>query len=395
MRLSNDKKGVSLPVFIVSLILAVALAVGCCCGFFHLQTGWMNTATKTKLAQIQGLLSKYGVYGQNEAALPDALAKACVDAVNDPYAQYFTKEEYTEFIHSSRGEYTGIGLNVVQHPQNGTVYIYLVHNDSPAALGGLQVGDEIIAVNGLTIETDGYTKVVNGLLGKPGDVLNITYTRNGEEYTTGVEIKAFKSQSVFYQKVQDYGYIRITGFNNGTPEQFTGAIGELRLQGVLGLIFDLRDNGGGTLESVEEMLDYILPYGDIVSVRYADGEEELLYVSDEKEIDLPMAILVNEYTASASELFSAAVRDFDKGVLIGSTTYGKGVMQQTVKLYDGSALKFTNALFYPPSKENFNGKGLQPDIAVELSQQQQENLYITPIEQDPHVQAAIHYFLAA
>ncbi len=395
MRFLNSKKSVSLPVCIVSVVLAVVVTAICCFSIFDLQTGWMSSATKTKLAQIQGLLSKQGVYGQNQAALPDALAKACVDAINDPYAQYFTKEEYEEFIRSSRGEYTGIGLNVVQHPQNGTVYIYLVHNSSPAALAGLQPGDEIIAVNDATIANDGYSKVVNSLLGKLGDTLNITYLRNTVQYTAQVEIKEFKSQSVFYQKIQEYGYIRITSFNSGTPEQFSGAIGELRLQGVQGLIFDLRDNGGGTLESVEEMLDHILPYGDIVSVRYANGEEELLYVSDEKEIDLPMALLVNGYTASASELFAAAVRDFDKGVLIGSTTYGKGVMQQTVKLFDGSALKYTNAIFYPPSKEGFNGKGLQPDIPIELTQTQQENRYITPIEQDPHVQAALAYLSAA
>ncbi len=391
----KEKKYVPIWVCVLSTGLSILLTVVCCFGVFHLQTGWFSSFTKNKLAEIQSLISKNAIYGQTDSALTDALANACVAALGDPYAKYYTKEEYETLFQTFQGDYNGIGVSTVEHPQNGTVYVYLVHDNSPAAQAGLQVGDEIIAANGLTIEKDGYNKVVNALLGGLGNELKITYNRNGAQNQLTVSIGAFKIQSVIYKKIQDYGYVYITGFYNNTPEQFKAAVVDLQSQGVKGFIFDLRDNGGGILESVAEVLDYILPSGDVVSVRYANGEEKRLYVSDEQEVALPMAVLTNGHTASASELFAAAVRDYKKGVLVGAATYGKGVTQETVRLFDGSAIKYTNAEFFPPSGQGFNGKGLTPDIPVELTPEQVAQRYLISTEQDSVVQAAIEYLLTA
>ena len=166
----------------------------------------------------------------------------------------------------------------------------------------------------------------------------------------------------------------------------------MQQQGAAGLIFDLRNNGGGTLASVEEMLDYILPEGVLVSAEYKNGVREELFTSDAQCVDLPMAVLTNGSTASASELFAAAVRDMGKGVLVGEKTYGKGVMQQTYNLSDGSAIRITIAKFYPPSGVNFDGTGLEPDIAVSLTEDESKYFYRLEPENDSQVRAAIDYF---
>ncbi|MEE1278325.1 MAG: S41 family peptidase, partial [Acutalibacteraceae bacterium] len=201
----------------------------------------------------------------------------------------------------------------------------------------------------------------------------------------------FIIQSVFTDKIDNYGYVEITTFNDKTVAQFKEKVNALIEEGVKGLIFNVADNGGGTLDSVIEILDFLLPEGVIVSVEYNDGVRKVIGKSDEKEIDLPMAVIINSSTASAAELFAASIRDYEKGAIIGEKSFGKGVMQKTYRLYDRSAIRFTVARYYSKNGVSYNKKGIEPDINVVLTKEQKMNYYFTSDRENPYVIKAVEY----
>ena len=238
----------------------------------------------------------------------------------------------------------------------------------------------------------GYTSAVDSMLKPVGETMTLTLLRDGKTSDVEVTITTFAAQTVFEKMLDnDYGYIKITAFNGETPLQFRNAVNRLVSSGVKALIFDLRSNGGGTVDSVCEMVDFLCPKGDIMTVKYSDGSTEVIGSSDENEIDLPMVVLTNKATASASELFTASIKDFGKGISIGDTTYGKGVMQSTYSFTDGSSVVFTVAEFFPHSMVSFNEKGIEPDIKHTLTPEQEKYRHITPTEKDPIVKVAIDY----
>ena len=248
-----------------------------------------------------------------------------------------------------------------------------------------------MAIDGVSVKDQGYEKAVNGILREVGSKVDLLIRREGENFSVTVEYSRFAAQSVFAKMIGNYGYIEITSFNAESVAQFKNAVNLVREQGAKGLIFDLRGNGGGTVESVTQILDFLMPEGVLMSVKYGNGKTETYAKSDAEEIDLPMTVLIDNQTASASELFSASVRDFNKGVLIGTKTYGKGVMQGTFGFTDGSASVFTIAEIFPHSGISFNGEGLSPDIEVELNDEQKINFHILSDEKDPVKQAAIRW----
>ncbi|MFQ8600542.1 MAG: S41 family peptidase [Oscillospiraceae bacterium] len=195
--------------------------------------------------------------------------------------------------------------------------------------------------------------------------------------------------TIDYRLIGANGFIRIKEFNDNTPEQFKAAIEDLQANGAKGLVFDVRNNGGGTIDSVAEMLDMLLPEGPIVTAYSKDGTEVVNKQSDANEINLPMCVLTNERTASAAELFACALRDYDKAKLVGTKTYGKGVMQRVFPLSDGSALDITIAKYNPPKSENYDGVGLTPDYEVKLSAELQNIFYELTEINDPQLQKAI------
>lgn len=204
------------------------------------------------------------------------------------------------------------------------------------------------------------------------------------------EYSNYTTQSIYYHTIEDFGYVEIYSFNSQTVPQFKTAVENLVSSGVKGLIFDVRGNGGGTVDSVKEIVDYLVPEGVIMTSVYKNGKTEELY-SDANEIDLPMAVLTDKASASAAELFSASIRDFNKGVLIGTTTYGKAVMQGTFGFPDKSSAVFTIAEFYTHSGETYNNKGLEPDIKVELNDEQIKYFNLLADNEDPVKMAAVEY----
>lgn len=328
----------------------------------------------------------------DQEALNDSLAMAYVKGIGDKHSDYFTAEEYQKASESMDGKSVGMGVEITPSEDKKGIYIFHVMQGSPAETAGMKEGDVIVKVGDQTVESLGYNEAVNALYGKAGDKISFVYTRDGKESNMEITLNKYEDVSVYGRVIQDtVGYITIREFNDNTDEQFEKMVNTLLSQGATSLLFDVRNNGGGTLDSAANMIDLLCPAGNIVSRENKDGTTKILYTSDAKGIDVPMAVLTNEHTASAAELFSCALRDYKKAKLVGVTTYGKGTMQTYFPLDDGSAIKFTVAKFLPPKSENFEGVGLTPDMEVALSEEQQARFYFLSDDEDPQLQKAVEY----
>ncbi len=382
----NYKKSYGKTILTIFLTAIITLAVA-----FAFIFVWVSSDSKYfKLKQMDFFLNDF--YGTaSEQDIEDGIIRGYLSALDDKYAAYYTAEENNDRSDRLDGKAMGIGIIIVKHPQNDTIYIKHVYDNAPAQKAGIKAGDEILAIDGVSVIDAGYAVSTDNLLHEVGDTVELLILRDGKKISVSVEYSEFAAQSVFYKMIGDSGYIEIISFNAETVAQLENAVNSLVSSGAKGLIFDLRGNGGGTVESVTQILDFLMPEGTIMTVKYGDGTVKDYAWSDKAHIALPMAVLVDENTASASELFSATVRDFDKGVLIGTTTYGKGVMQSTFGFTDGSAAVFTIAEFFPHSGQSFNETGLKPDIEVELNEEQDKNFHILTDSEDPVKQAAIEW----
>lgn len=309
----------------------------------------------------------------DEQALLDSIAKGYILGLDDDYGNYFNQEEYKKLKLSNEGNMVGIGITARQD-ESGYIQVIKVYDDSPAKNSGIVSGDLIKKVNDIEVNKSNYNETIDSIRGEAGTKVNLVISRAGEELKFEVTRKSIVIPSVSHKMIGYNGYIKISEFNSATVGQFMSAKDELLQKGATGFIFDVRNDGGGTLDSVSEILDSLLPAGDIVSATYANGETKVLKTSDKNELDMPMVVLMNSNSASAAELFSAALKDYDKAKLVGNNSFGKGVMQTTIPLKDGSAIHITTALFNPPSGKNFNKVGLKPDYEVSLKPDQEKNL---------------------
>lgn len=343
----------------------------------------------SKVAEIDTIVRGNALAGEiDEESLLDSLAKGYMSGLKDDYAYYMTQEEYKSYQQTSEGQIIGIGATA-REDESGYIYVISVAAGSASEAAGLQGGDLIIKVDGTDVLVSGYDTALESLKGEEGTALSLTVRRNNEEFELEVIRKGDNESTVFYEQVDDYGYIKITTFDSTTPADFEYALYEMFSLEVKGLIFDVRDNQGGLVSSVAEVLDKLLPEGTLVSQTDRDGNTTVLYSSGEESINMPMAVLVNGNTASAAELFACDLRDFNAASLIGETTYGKGVLQTVYPLEDGSAICLTTAYYNPASGINFHGVGVKPDYRVTLTAEQQKNLSALDKSQDPQLQKAI------
>ena len=362
----------------------------------------ITAAVSAKISTLATYYERYYVGELDIDALVEGAAEGFVAYVGDKYGQYHTAEEYKELTSSYSGEFAGIGVSVVYNSDYGAIEILNVMPDSPALEGGLLPDDLIISVNGESVMAIGYNEAVNRIRGEIGTSVLLTIAR-GENYEEHFDVtltrRKVEEQSVTYEEIpikglkQPVAYIRITDFNAKTPEQFSSALGEGKTNNVHGFIFDLRNNGGGTLDSVVTMRDMVLPEGPIVRIQYKNGEEKV-YESRASCLDEPIVVLVNGNTASAAELFVSALRDYGKATpIIGETTYGKGTVQTIVPLIDGSALRLSTSMYAPPYSDNFEGIGVVPDMEVPLADEYKNvNLFKLDLENDAQLQAAVRVF---
>lgn len=341
-----------------------------------------------KIAEIDQIVRNNALEDIDEDALMNSIADGYMAGLDDNYAYYMDPEEYKNYQMDNAGELIGIGITVTMD-ESGYILVKEVAPDSPAAAAGILPNDLVVKIDDTDVLAVGYQEATAMVRGEEGTKVQITVRRDQEELSFEVTRKLIETTSVSYRMIGDNGYIKITGFDASTPDDFKAAVVDLEGQGATGLIFDVRNNPGGLLDGVAKVLDYLLPEGDIVSVTNSKGDTEVLYTSDSNCVDLPMVVLVDGNTASAAELFSAALRDYNKAELVGVNTFGKGIMQTAYSLSDGSAINLTTHYYNPPSGINFHGVGLKPDYEVNLTPDQQLHLTDLSEEEDTQLQKAI------
>ena len=337
---------------------------------------------EAKIGEIDYIFRNYYIGELDDEELIDMVATGYIAGTGDDYAAYYSADGFADFMNDMEGEMSGIGINVVYNTEYHVIEVISGMPDSPALEAGLR---EL-----------GYHPSVAKLRGPEGTEAVFTVAR-GENHDEMIDFhvtrKKIDSQSVLYHVYtpdNTIGVIKITGFDSKTPEQFVAAVEELtQNSGCQRLVIDLRYNPGGELSSIVTVLDYILPEGPIIRIFDADGNQVDEYDSEPTELNIPMAVLVNGSTASAAELFTSALRDYDKAVIVGTTTFGKGCMQTTVPLSDGSAVSVTYRMYSPPYGENYHGIGITPNVEVELDESLAgKNIYKITDEEDNQLAAA-------
>lgn len=348
-----------------------------------------------KIRQLENLVDQTYLFDEKRDVAQEetGIYNGFLYGLNDPYAAYYTAEELASFMDDTKGSYSGIGAMVSQDRSTGISTIIRVYKDTPAERAGILPGDIIFAVDGEEVTGIDLTLLVNNYVkGEDGTDVKLTMFRESaneyKEFT--VTREKLDVQTVSSEMLNDgIGYIAVTEFDSITTEQFKNGIDTLTGQGMKKMIVDLRSNPGGDLETVTAMLDYILADGKtMVTVSDKYEEKDIRTSGDGHELNIPIVVLVNENSASASEVFTGALKDYDMATVVGMTTYGKGIVQTLIPLSDGSAVKLTTAHYYTPNGTDIHGKGITPDVEVQLDKEA-ALMAVVPKEQDNQLQEAI------
>ncbi len=345
----------------------------------------------SKLCEMIDLLEAHSIRDYDESYYWENIYRALAISISDKYSQYLTGDEYDALINSNDGDFVGIGVHVAYDIDTEGVYIFGVIDGSPAQSAGLKAGDIIVAANGIRANNDSYYTILDTVRGEANTEVNLTVLRDGTEREVVVTRAPVASENVIYENLGDgIAYIRILSFSDSTVgTQFTKKIALAQQEGCKRFIFDVRNNSGGYLEEICKVLDLLLPEGKIINIVDKDGKTTVRY-SDANCIESEgMVVLCNENTASAAELFSAALRDYKLATLVGTKTFGKGSMQTTYTLSDGSAFKLSTAFYNPPSNESYDGIGITPDKTVDLTDEWKNRFYKMPKEEDEQLKKAI------
>lgn len=359
-------KGALCGALIMLCIIGVGTGIGQSFFSGSILTG--STGTEAKLKVLRQMLEQTYLRAEelDEETLADGAYAGYVNAVGDPYTVYYNKEQTDELMESVSGEYSGIGAALTQNNTTGEITITRVYEGQPADEAGMKEGDILYQVDDREITDEDINEVVTWIKGQEGTEVDLYVLRDGEEIKLTATRRKVEVQTVEYEmKAEDIGYIQVTEFDSVTYEQFKNAMETLESEGMKGLVIDLRSNPGGSLDIVLDMLRLILPEGTIVSTKDRDGNETVYSCDGKNEFNKPLVVLVNQYSASASEIFAGAVKDYGVGKIVGVTTYGKGVVQQIFSLRDGSSLKVTISEYFTPSGASINGIGVIPDVEVE------------------------------
>ncbi len=365
----NKKISLGLSLSLIAVSIAVTFILT---SFFSLQSfnkKVVDVNEKSKKYSSLQVLDSYvrdNYFGDiDEKALSDGIMKGYISGIGDKYSRYLTETEYLTEKNEDSGELVGLGLTLAED-ESGYMRISEVLEDSPASDSGLAEDDIITNIDGIDIKEAGFDVGMDAMRGTEGSSITLTVRREGKTTDYVLVRRTIKVKTVDAEMLgNNIGYIKVTGFKKNTPDQFISALERLTANGAKSLIFDVRDNNGGLVPALEECLDPLLPEGVVATAEYNDGRSETIVYSDDSEIDMPMAVIVNENTASAAELFAAALKDSGKAVIVGSQTYGKGVMQVTNEMDDGGAVVLTVAEYKTTKSECYNGIGITPDVQVE------------------------------
>ena len=358
--------------------LAVLLGLGLvsCAGSlpFLSKEEAVSQETKEKLSGIQALIQKEYIGEVDEDALQTGICQGYVGALGDPYSAYYDEEQTSALMETTQGEYGGIGVVLTQNLDTGVTTASSVYEDSPAMKAGMKDGDIIYQVEDRDVSGMALEEISGSIKGEKGTTVEITVLRGEEREEVSLTITrdTIQAETVKTRMLEDeIGYLAISEFDSVTLEQYREGLAELTAQGMEGLIVDLRGNPGGNLDTVCEILDLMLPEGLIVYTEDKDGNRQEFTSDEAQEVQVPLAVLVDGNSASASEIYAGAIQDYGIGQIVGTKTYGKGVVQTIYDLKDGTSLKLTVAEYFTPNGRNIDGEGITPD--VEVTYQRDEN----------------------
>ena len=394
--------------FIKGLFCGVLLVLICMAGMLFcarwkitkLQSGTISSETSEKLdlnlgqvkhktGEIEALINAYYLDEIDGQQVEDTMYTGMVAGLDDPYSVYYSKEELESMEEATAGEYSGIGATLSQDPETKEISVVSCFTGTPAEEAGLLPGDVITGWNGSSVSDMELSELVSKIKTDPDEHLTLSIERDGEELEVELTRRAVEIPTVEYEMLEDQiGYIRLLEFDEVTAQQFEDAMSDLESQGMEKLIIDVRNNPGGVLQTVCDMLDQLLPEGMIVYTEDKNGKRTEYTSDEEHQFTKPLAVLVNGNSASASEIFAGAVQDYGIGTIVGMTTFGKGIVQKIFYLSDGTGLKLTVAKYYTPKGHDIHKKGIRPDVEVELDEVLQNQSSISH-EEDNQLQKAI------
>lgn len=373
---------------IYSIILVIVTII--CTSMFQITLGNKVIISKNlyelyskydKLLGLENVIESEYYQKVSEEDLIDGALKGLFEGLNDPYSQYYTSDEFQTLKEQTSGSFVGIGVYIGVNSENDKITIISPIEGSPAQKSGIKSGDVVVKVNGKSIESKTVDEVIKQIKGKENTTVSLTVERDGKEIDFDITRKTIVTKSVSSEVKEDnIGYLRITSFDENTYKEFKENISNLKEKGIKGLVIDLRDNPGGLLDVCVDIADDLIGEGTIVYTKDNSGKKEY-YKSDKNELDMPMAVLINGGSASASEILTAALVDNNKAVAIGETSFGKGLVQSVKGLKDGTGYKLTTAQYFTPNDNYINGKGITPKIQ-EKDKNKQLKLAIEYIQEE-------------
>ena len=350
-------------------------------------------AVSMKVEKIKGVLEKYYMGDIDYDKAMEGIYAGMINSLGDPYTVYFSAEQYQEFSLTTNGNYAGVGSTVTTN-SDGNVEFVKPFKNGPAYNAGILPGDILCEIDGENALGEEIDSVVAKIRGEAGTSVNIKiYRPKDSEYDNRTVVRDnVEEPTIEYEMLEgDIGYILCTEFDKVTEKQYLDAVDELTVQGMKALIIDLRDNPGGMLTTVTSMLDRILPKGKLlIYMEDKNGVREEYFSQSSKTVDVPIAVLINGNSASASEVFAGCLQDYGVATLIGTKSFGKGIVQSLIPLGDGSAIKVTTSKYFSPLGRNIHGVGFEPDIKVELDKELKTMIEI-PKDQDNQLQTAVNF----
>ena len=341
------------------------------------------------LASFRSVLEEKYMGEIDDEALIEGAIKGYVSALGDPYTTYYTKEEMDELMEETTGNYVGIGIYMTLDIENNAIYVVKPMEGSPAEEAGIQAGDLITKVDGKEYSGEELDQASNAIKGEEGTTVKLEILRDGETQELEVERRKIVVSHIVEKKFDNVGYLLIEDFDGGCAKEFEEKYKELESQGIDRLIIDLRNNGGGVVDEAVSIADMLLDKDDTILItKDKKGNEEITKSEHNPTITMPVVVLTNGYSASASEILVGALQDNERATIVGTKTYGKGVIQEVDRLNDGSGLKITIEEYYTPNKNEINKVGIEPDEEIDLSDEVKEQGTYTD-EEDNQLQKAI------
>ncbi len=356
--------------------LAILLSAGLMsCGLraYGTNLGGMASSkdVERKISGLKELIDARYLGDVDDSKLEEGLYKGLISGLDDPYSVYYDEEETKSMMESNEGEYCGIGAVLTRDTDTGIITLVQIYDDSPAMEAGLKAGDILYKVEDIEVTGEDLTEVVSHIKGEKGTEVRLTVLRGDdmEEVTVTAVRNTVQVRTVKHEMKSDgIGYVSVSEFDIVTYEQYKEALADLENQGMEGLIVDLRNNPGGNLDTVCDILDLMLPEGLIVYTEDKEGNRDEKKSDEERQFRLPLVVLMNGNSASASEIYAGAVQDYGIGEIVGTQSYGKGVVQQIYPMKDGTSVKLTIAEYFTPKGRNIDGKGINPDVEVEYEE---------------------------